>query len=245
MLSRRTMMLISQVYIVVLAYAFVAFPRYVWLLFLIYLGLMMGLSAYSARGGGGAGVTRADIERARQLLREENALQLAMEDEELLALYSKQMKASMMSFAVLFLYIPLFYAVRYYYRSLVDLLKNLGAPSDTVAGFIIWLGLFEIMTIVSFIIQRRGGLGDKPIAPMVPKGFVVTDKGILLKGSLGRIIGFPLPEGTRVELNESKGYVEIVEPKGARIRLYTMKAKRLYEIIQRYGLRGEKSKKES
>ena len=240
MLSRRTMMLISQVYIVILAYAFVAFPRYVWLLFLIYLGLMMGLSAYSARGGVKTSVTRADIERARQLLREENAFQLAMEDEELLALYSKQMKVSMMSFVVLILYLPLFYVVRYYYKSLVGLLKSIGAPSNTVAGFIIWLSLFELMTIVSFLIQRRGGVGDKPIVPMVPKGFVVTDKGILLKGSLGRIIGFPLPEGTRVEVNEAKGYVEIIEPKGTRIRLYTMKAKRLYEIIQRYGLRKKK-----
>ncbi len=240
MLSRRTMMLISQVYIVILAYAFVAFPRYVWLLFLIYLGLMMGLSAYSARGGVKTSVTRADIERARQLLREENAFQLAMEDEELLALYSKQMKVSMMSFVVLILYLPLFYVVRYYYKSLVGLLKSIGAPSNTVAGFIIWLSLFELMTIVSFLIQRRGGVGDKLIVPMVPKGFVVTDKGILLKGSLGRIIGFPLPEGTRVEVNEAKGYVEIIEPKGTRIRLYTMKAKRLYEIIQRYGLRKKK-----
>jgi uncharacterized membrane protein len=239
-LSQRTMMIISQLYIIILAYAFAAFPRYVWLLFLIYLGLMIGLSTYSARSSGGVSVSRQEIERARQLLREENALQLAMEDEELLDLYSKQMKASMISFAIVLLYLPLFWIIRGNYQSLVDGLRKLGVSSEVTAGFIIWLSVFEAMTILNFLVQRRLGLrAGKSIAPMVPKGFIVTDKGIMLKGSLGKVIGFPLPEGTKVTLNEERNYVEIEEPKGGKIRLYTMKARRLYEIITRYGLRKE------
>lgn len=246
MLSRRTMLLISQVYVVVLSYAFAAYPHYVWLLFIIYLGLMLGLGMYSARGSFGKGVNKAEVERARQLFREDNALQLAMEDEELLALYTKQIKGMTSTLLIMVFYLPLFYIVSHYYKDIVARLQAMGIGSQTIAGFIVWLSLFEFMTIIGLWMQRRTGVmgGGPPPMPSVPQRYVVTDKGIVIKGAMGRVIGFPLPEGSKVELNESKGYVEITDPKGVKIRLYSSKARRLYDLITRYGL-GEKRRSET
>ncbi|ABM80956.1 DUF2208 domain-containing protein [Hyperthermus butylicus] len=239
MLDTRSMMLVSQVYFVILAMVLAIAPQYYMLVFLIYFVAIMAFSMYtSKRRMKGARIPREEVEAARQLFREDNSFQIAVEDEELVRQLTGQAKTAIMTFLFLPIYITIFELVRRNYSSLISALQGAGL-SETLAGFVVWFAAFETMFLISMVSRRVVRQAKQP--PMVPRGFVVTEKGILLKGSMGGVIGFPLPEGTEVKLDEKRNCVEIVFPGGSRLRLYTRKARRVYELIQRLGLRGAKT----
>jgi len=233
------MLLVSQIYLAILSLVLAVAPQYYMLIFIIYFIAIMGLSMYTARGGGGTRVPREEVEKARTLLKEDKAFELAMEDEELVRQFAGQAKTMLIMFMLFPVYIAIFRAATTYYNDLVAGLQSLGVSNETIAGFIVWLSVFESMFLVSQLSRRIVVRSGRAQPPIVPHGFRVTERGIIVKGSLGQVIGFPLPDGSEVKLNETKNYVEIKYPRGNRIRLYTRKARKLYEYIQRYGIRRE------
>ena len=239
MLDTKSMMLISQVYFIILAAVLAIAPRYYMLVFFIYFVAIMAFSMYATRRKmKGAKVPREEIETARQLFSEDNTFQIAMEDEEFVRQLASQAKTSIMTFLFLPVYITIFELVRRNYGTLLSTLQEAGL-SEKQAGFLIWLAAFEVMFLISTLSRRIIKQAKQP--PMVPRGFVITEKGILLKGSMGGVIGFPLPEGSEVKLDEKRNYVEIALPGGGKLRLYTRKARRVYELLQRFGLREAKA----
>lgn len=232
--------LISQAYLLVLAAVLAAAPRYYLLVFLIYLAIVFGFSMYASRRSlRGAKVSREEIEASRQLFAEKNALDLAATDDELFKLYSKQVKGMILYIALLPLYWAIFETARRLMPSFEATLSAYGL-STVAARFILWVAAFEAMFAISMLTRKLtvGGFFTTSPAqqpPTVPASYIVTEKGILVRGAIGNVIGFPLPEGTEVILNEQKNYVEIRFKNGGRLRLYTKRPRRLYEIIQRFG----------
>jgi uncharacterized membrane protein len=231
------MVLISQLYLFVLAAVLAIAPRYYLLVLLVYFALVFMFSALSARRTvRGARVSREEVEAARRLFVEKDALDIAAADDELLKLYTRQAKATLITFAFFPLYWAIFEAARRLQPSFAELLEAHGV-SGRLAGFLLWVMAFEAMFAISFL-SRRLILGARASQqpPMVPRAYEVTEKGIVIKGAMGSVIGFPLPDDAEVHLDESKGYVEIVFGKGGRIRLYTKKPRRLYDLIMRFGV---------
>lgn len=244
MLSERMMLVIGQVYLAILSLVLAIAPKYYTFVFIIYFVAIMALGMYSARSSGGRSVPREEIERARTLLKEDKAFELAMEDEELVKQYAGQAKTMLVMLMLFPVYILLFKSASMYHDEIIARLESMGI-SSTMAGFIFWLLVFETMFAISQLTRRIVARGGRGQPPLVPHGFRVTEKGIVVKGSFGQVIGFPLPEGSEVRLDEAKNYVEIKYPRGNRVRLYTRKARKLYEYIRRYGLQHYVGEKES
>lgn len=227
--SSRSMILMGQVFMLVLALILAVAPQLYLVALIAYFVVVLGISFVRARGSQGR-VDRSEVERARTLLKEDKALDLAVEDSEYVSAVSKQVKATFIPLLLFPLYI-------YVFRS-EPLIENLIKPyigaSEALTRFIAWVIVFELLFAINQVL--RIVIGAVEPAPAVPAAYRVTSKGILTRGPVGGVIGFPLPEGTEVRLNEEKNYVEIRLPKGNKIRLYTRKARRLYEIIQQYGL---------
>ena len=233
-------MIIGQVFMIVLAAVLALVPHLYLVAVLAYFALIFGVSMYRARRTSTGSVTREEIMRSRTLLREDKALELALEDEEYISAMSRQAKAMLIPLLLFPLYIFIFR----YIPALENMVKSNYSIDPRLAAFAVWLGAFEAMFLLNQLV-RRFTAGKNVVAPMVPGGYRVTDKGIVIKGGLGQVIGFPLPDDTEVRLDAEKGYVEIKMPgSNAPLRLYSKKARKLYDIILRYGLRGSKTEKE-
>ncbi len=230
------MVVIGQLLMVILALALAYAPQYYMFIIILYFVGIFGFSMYKSRRAGSR-VSREEIESARTLFKEDKALDLAVEDEDYVRILSKQWKTLIFSFLLFPVYIIIFNIARNAQQSFNEFLASLGLSSEKLAAFILWVIVFEIFFIMNHGV-RRVLMGGKSISvPLVPPAYRVTEKGVITKGGFGPTIGFPLPEGSTVELNNERGYVEIRLPKGGTIRLYSKRASRLYEIIQRYGLR--------
>ncbi len=241
--NERMMMLLGQLFMVVLALVLAVAPRLYLVAIIAYFALIFGISFHKSRRAGGARVTREEIERARTLLKEDKSFELALNDEEYVNAMSRQAKAMLVPLLLLPIYIVIFREAAVLQPSVSELLsKHLGISDERVAAFIVWLIVFEVLFLLNQAVRLFTTGRGQQLAPMVPAGFKITDKGIVIKGGLGQVIGFPLPEGTEVRLNEQAGYVEIRLPRSSQpLRLYTRKARRLYDIIVRYGLRGRET----
>ncbi len=230
------MIVVGQLLMVVLALALAYAPQYYMFIIILYFVGIFGFSMYKSRRAGSR-ISREEIESARILFKEDKALDLAVGDEDYVRMLSKQWKTLIFSFLLFPVYIIIFNFARNAQSAFNEFLAGLGLTSEKLAAFILWVIVFEFFFVMNHGIRRilMGGKGFS--VPLVPPAYRVTEKGIVTKGGFGPTIGFPLPEGSTVELNSERNYVEIRLPKGAVIRLYSKRASRLYEIIQRYGLR--------
>jgi len=235
-MNEKMMLIVGQVFIVVLALILAFQPRLYLVAIIAYFALIFGVSMFRARRGSG-GASREEVLQSRTLFKEDKALELALEDEEYVKAMSRQAKAMMIPLLLFPLYILIF-------RYVPNLQKSLeGSFSDPrLAAFLVWLAAFEAMFLLNQVV-RKVAARDGAVAPLVPGGYRVTDKGIVFKGGFGQIIGFPLPEGSEVRLNAERNYVEIRLPRSAQpIRLYSRRARRLYEILARRALGGTEDK---
>ncbi len=239
-MSERTMVLMGQVFMIVLAAVLAVAPHLYMIAVILYFALIMGLSMYMARRRAAGGVPREEVLKARTLLKEDKAFELALADEEYVQAMSRQAKAMLYPLLLFPLYIIIFRAAYVLQRPAEAAFASIGVVDKRVAAFFVWLLVFEAMFALNLVVRKLTSGKGSVMAPFVPAGYRVTSKGIVLKGGFGQVIGFPLPKGSKVRLNAERNYVEIEMPKSGKIRLYSKKAKRLYEIISRYGLPEEK-----
>jgi uncharacterized membrane protein len=228
------MLVIGQLYLILLALVLAAAPQYYLYVFILYFVAIMGFSTIVSRRRFKTSIPIEEIERSRTLLKEDKAFEIAMEDEELLKLLGGQMRTLLLTLAFLPLYYVIFRFVRANHDMLAESIASLLGTSTTVGAFLVWLGAFEVMYVVSFASRRLLMRGQVSI-PVVPRSFTVTQKGILIRGGMGQAISFPLEESTKVEYDDKRRYVEISTASGARIRLYTKNLKKLLEAIEKYG----------
>lgn len=236
LMNDKMILVVGQLLVVVLALALAYAPQYYIFIIMLYFVGIFGFSMYKSRRAGSR-VSKEEIESARTLFKEDKALDLAVGDEDYVRMLSRQWKTLIFSFLLFPVYAIIFNFARSAQPAFHEFLAGLGLASEKLAAFILWVIVFELFFIINHGI-RRVLMGGKSISvPLVPPAYKVTEKGVITRGGFGPTIGFPLPKGSTVELNNERNYVEIKLPKGGTIRLYSKRASRLYEIIQRYGLR--------
>ena len=198
--------------------------------------------ALSRRGTNPLGQRRAKAEeilQGKRLFEEENARDLQMEDRELLAEMQEQGRFSLYT-SLGMLIVMIYFFVFWPY---VDTLRSLFlryVSSDRLALFLAFLVYFEGVFVLNQItmVWALRKVGKMPVIQM-HYSYVVTDKGIVTRGIVGKgTILFPLPEDAVVRRNDARKFVEI-EKHGrrtvVRLRFYTRRTRRLEEILRKYG----------
>jgi len=178
-----------------------------------------------------------DILAGRKLFEETNARELQMRDEELIREIQEQSRATMYLSLGALVGFAYFIALWPHIDALMDLVSSwLG--EGRLSLFLAYLIYFEGYFIISQAIQAYGLRKAGTITSInTPQNYVVTDRGIVLKGLIGQsAIPFPLPSDATLSINEKRGFVEIVK-RGKRtilkIRFYTRNPRRLAEILKR------------
>ncbi len=198
--------------------------------------VIMGLVAYRGQSGGASRREVEEVLSSRLLYSEGQLEKIMAEDEKLVEEYSRLMKATTLPLLVTFpLAIGLFFILPGAYSKLVE---GLGL-SGPLGRMIDWLLVFETISAVTF--GLRAAMTRKHRIThmlMIAREFEVREKGLVVHAGLRpMVIPFPLSRDYRVEVDEDRRFVELVEDKRKlRIRLYTSRPRRVYELIRRLGL---------
>ncbi|AEM38710.1 uncharacterized conserved protein UCP014484, transmembrane [Pyrolobus fumarii 1A] len=227
----------GQVFILMLAFILAFFPHlYIFAIF-GYIALMivvqMLVQSRASRS------EREEVLRSRIIYREDKLEEIIASDESLVEEYSRIVKTttlpSLLSIPVIIL---LFWLLPGVYHDIVT--KQFGLE-EHMARFVTWLLVFE-STFAASMIARLTAMRvyGRPTMLMIARGFEVRERGLVLKSGLrDTIIPFPLDtERYELHIDENRRFVELRDRKsGVRIRLYTTKPRRVYELITRLGLR--------
>ncbi len=221
--------------------AVLGYGKYVFLLIIVFWVLITYIQSKLSKGPLGHGRARPeDLLNSRKLYEEKNVRDLQMKDEDLLRELQQQSRATMyLSLGALigFLYFMLLWP---HINDLISLTSSHLGPGK-LAYFAAYLIYFEGFFVINQSVQLYGLRKVGVITTInTPQAYTVTEKGIVIKGLIGQsAIPFPLPPDVRLEVNEKRGFVEIVK-KGKRtvlrIRFYSRNPKRLWEILKRRGL---------
>ena len=224
----------SQAFILFTAFILAYYPSLYLPAIIAFIALMMFI-AYRGQSGG---VPREKVEEvlSSRLLYSEGQLEKIMaEDKALVEEYSRIMKATTLPLLVTFpVAIGLFMLLPGVYSRLVQSLGFTGP----LARMVEWLLVFE--TISAFTFGLRAFMARRHSVThmlMVARSFEVREKGLVVHGGIRpMVIPFPLSNEYRLEVDESRRFVELVEEKRKlRIRLYTSRPRRVYELIRRLG----------
>ena len=242
-MSQWRLVLVSQASMLVFALVISYAPQLYWAVLLVYF-IVLGSTMFMAQRRFTGKVSANEVLMGRRLYAEDKAMDIAVKDEELTRELAAQFRPMVMSFVGLVIAIAVFWLFSAFHGSIVDALKPV-VGSEKLANFLYWVIVFETVFIATRVTGYAfaGGLlkGSQP--PFIPSKYVVTDRGIAIPGALGVAIPFPLPSEYRVTLNERRGFVEIVDGKGRRIRLYARNPRRLYELIVSLNRRALERKK--
>lgn len=213
--------------------------------FIIVFILIIIISVIQNRSGknplGQEKVKPEELLKGRKLFEEENARELQTKDTEIMKDMQEQSKFTMytsMGMIVAMLYFFLLWGYVDNLYNLIAVRLGEGKLSEFLAFLIYFEGLFIINQGVFVWALRKVG---RVTMLQSPAGFTVTDKGILVKGLVGKsAITFPLPGDVEVSVNEKRKFVELVKTSKRtvlKLRFYTRNPKRLAEVIKRYGFK--------
>jgi len=234
--------LLGQVSIIVFSVAGAFFRQYYGYIILGYFILFFIVSSkLSKRSISGKKIDLEEFRRARKLVEEKNARDIMMEDPGLandMGEQMKVMKVMMLPSVITMLYYFILWSRVPFFGDKLSLQLN-----DEVLGhFLAFLLFFEGGFLLSWIgrlaMLRRT---DRLVTFNMPTQYTVTDKGILIGGVLGsRPLPFPLEGNVKLNIDEKRRFVEIESVAGknvVKMRFYTRSPRRLYDIIEKYGLR--------
>jgi len=241
--SRWKRILTSQAYMIgySVLLALLGKARYALLLVIVFWIILAVAQSRLGKGPLGQGRAKAeDILSGRKLYEEKNVREIQMKDEELLREIQEQSRIS------LYLSVSMLIGLLYFLIAWkqVPAIANAVAPytgGGKLALFIAYLIYFEGYFIIyqasfEYALRKVGTV----TTINTPQSYVVTDKGILMKGLIGSsVIRFPLPSDINVHVNEKRGFVELVRRSSksiVKIRFYARNARRLGEIIKKKGL---------
>jgi len=238
-LPRIPSIVLSQIFVLVYSLVAAFFPQYFFVVFLLFLATIFGISIYSSLKHKISGKA-TEILQGRKLYSEKNAMNLLVKDPEGVRELSRQVKYSFLPLLLLPVYMFLFYlygnfALPYFTQGEIVIVN------DMVTRFIGYLIMYEMLMSIGYsvntLIRRKtGGMF------MVPASYEVTDKGIIGRGV---VIPFPLDKyNVTMDLKRKFVQLEPLEKRGMTkmiIRLYASDIEKLVKVIERYGLK-EKSK---
>ena len=234
----RKFIVLGQVFAIVFALVLAFYPQYYWPILIAYFIVFFLVMVIMQRRGRGP---IEEVLSGRELYREDKAAQIMLSDPGFVEEYSAQTKSIMKGFMLTFAILLVFWVIFIFKDPIVDAIESIARVSKQLAYFIFWLSLFEVFFIVNrLVILRAQRTSTQPLF-IAPRSFIVTDKGIAAPGLMGFALRFPLPENSEVKIDSRRRFVEIIESRSRRIRLYTSNPKRLYELIKRLN---EKHKRE-
>lgn len=239
----RNRIILSQAFIILYSILAAILGRS-WQTFAVIIVLFIVLSLLmSRRSKGPIGVKAKpeEVESSRKLYEESSTRELQMKDEGLASDLQEQSKALMSLNLVMVVGLAYFFLFWRFIDALYEFFYANVVANEMAAHFLAFLAYFEgyfvINTVSAFIASKRMG-------PMIninmPSSYTVTEKGIVYKTLISKAaLPFPLPDGIEVRLSESRKFVELRkknEKLDFRLRLYAKNPKRLYTVIERYGL---------
>lgn len=250
-MQSKKQMLISQLSI--LLFAVVAgflgrtgtlYWAFIFLYFIVYMYLMskFGQPKYPSSA------KAAELEKGKVLYEETRPFEYASSDKQYASEMQEQMKmmnvSMMLSFVVLIYFFLAFGPVTAYIAPMFSN-EKIGM---TVAYLVLFEGSFAISTIGQIYTGRRMRKQNKKMVMInIPRSFIVTTEGIVMRGITSSSgLKFPL-DGFKVELNEERKFVELLNEtdKGIyKIRFYTKSPKKLYDIIMRRREKGASEKED-
>ena len=225
---------VSQAFILFAAFILAYYPS-LYVPAIIAFMVVMGVILYRGQSGGVSREKVNEVLSSRILYSEGQLEKIMAEDRGLVEEYSRLMKATTIPLLVTFpLAIGLFFILPGAYSGLVEAF-GLRGP---LARMIEWLLVFETISGVTFglraLMARRHQVTHML---MIAREFEVREKGLVVHAGLRpMVIPFPLGNGYRVVVDEDRRFVELVEDRRrVRIRLYTSRPRRVYELIRRLG----------
>ncbi len=229
-----TQLLLSQVAILLLSFILAYYPGFYLAAILAYIAVLVGGQYIAQRRSGARETSR--VLSSRTLYSERNIQEVMMSDEELAEEYARIVKTLFLpTMATIPLAIILFMLL----PGLYDHLLSLAGAPETLHNFLKWLLVFETISLLSISVrlaaQRKHG---QPQVLSIPTSYEVREEGLVLNTGLRPlVIPFPLDaERYELRIDENRRFVELVDRKsGARIRLYSTRPRRVYELIRRLG----------
>ena len=235
--------LFAQIFVLVYALVAAFFPQYFFLIFILFIATIFGMSIYGSlkhKVSGKAG----EILSGRKLYSEKNAMNILLKDPEGVKDLSRQVKYSFLPLLLLPVYMGLFYLYGSYILPYFTEGKII-VVNDIITRYVGYLLMYEMLigigTSVNRLIYSKGVGG----MIMVPANYEVTDKGIVGRGV---IIPFPLDKyNVSIEFKRRFIQLEPLEKRGTTkmiIRLYASDIEKLAKIIKRHGLKQKSIGKE-
>jgi uncharacterized membrane protein len=117
----------------------------------------------------------------------------------------------------------------YLYFNSVRGLTQETAPSETQRFMLFLVGYEVPFALVAIMNFNQNKLLRN--TPQIPGRYTLFEKGLVGQGI---VMKFPL-QGHEARLDAKRGFVELVNGKGRRIRLYSSKPKDLFELIKKHG----------
>ncbi|MCE4600860.1 MAG: DUF2208 domain-containing protein [Desulfurococcales archaeon] len=213
--------------------------------FILVFILIIIISVLQNRSGknplGQARVPPEEVLKGRKLYEEENARELQTKDLDIMKDMQEQSRFTMYTSMGMFIAMLYFFLLWKYVDTLyqyVSVYTGPGKLAEFLAFLIYFEGLFVINQLVYIWALRK--VGKVTMLQPAPS-YTVTDKGIVIKGLVGKTaITFPLPDDIEVNVNEKRKFVELVKKSKrtvTKLRFYAKNPKRLAEVIKRYGVR--------
>jgi uncharacterized membrane protein len=175
--------------------------------------------------------------KSRTIYEEKNVDQLIQSDQD----YMKQMMAqASKSMKMLGLYVLFLIVVYLVYSQGINRIQSEPAIRDNaLLRFAVFIAVYEIMYLSSFLLYRRGGLASLAGSMvMAPRSYRITEKGIVSTDQSRTVLHLTHLKESEVQVNRDKKYIEIV-PRGNgrsmpfRLRLYSNDVDKVSELVNR------------
>lgn len=239
-MSTKKQIVISQISIIIFALIAGLVGRggaTYWMLVLLYFIVFTYIMMRLSRPKQLAKVDITKIESSKVLLEEKNTYELMNQDKEYMAEVSQQMRIAQQNMLLMFPVMIYFFVA---YGPITNTIPNyfenyrLGV---VVAFLVLFEGSFLLSRLGQWYIERRlKKSGYKPIMINAPRGYLVTNEGIVMYGLTGKQgISFPV-KGYKLSYNIQRKFVELIQETDkaiVKLRFYTKSPEKLYEILKR------------
>jgi uncharacterized membrane protein len=220
---------------------------YAFLLIIIFWIIMAAVQSRLGKGPLGHGkASPEEILSGRKLYEEKNVRELQLRDEELLREIQEQSRITMYLSLAMFIGLAYFFIAWKQVPAIDSYIARYVGGEGKLSLFIAYLIYFEGYFVIyqglfSYSLRKVGTI----TSINTPQSYVVTDKGIVIRGLIGKsAIKFPLPPDIRIHVNEKRGFVELVKSGSktvVKIRFYARNAKRLGDIIKKKAFASEEA----
>ena len=244
------MIALNQLYILIYSAlaAVIGVNIYLFLLIFVFIAISMVVqSVLMSSGLGEKSSYVAEVLSGKKLFHEDNARAIQTKDTLIYMDLQEQTKFSLYTTLGVLVGLAYFFAFWRYVPDFANFLslRLFDSPMKDVSVSYMRLLLFLAFLIYfeGYFVINQGitmwalGRVKKLPALNMPTSYIVTDKGIVIKGLMTtKGIRFPLPPDIEVTLNKERRFVELSRHGRrtiSKLRLYTKNPEKLYEIIRR------------